>query len=58
MQLILDVLDYPQSLIETAASAVPTWGVQIFGGAEVFRDPERARIFQRSVQQIAEALAR
>ena len=58
VQLILDVLDFPQSLIETAASAVPSWGVQVFGGAEVFRDPERAEVFRRSVHEISEALER
>ena len=56
VQLILDVLDYPHSLTETAASAVPSWGIQLFGGAEAFRDPERAGMFRRSVCEISEAL--
>ncbi len=52
VQLILDVLDYPESLEATAASSVPSWGVQIFGSAEVFADPARARVFQEQVSQI------
>jgi hypothetical protein len=52
MQLILDYLDYPESLTETAASAHPTWGVQIFGGAKVFADPLRAKVFRDCVTQI------
>jgi hypothetical protein len=52
VQLILDALDYPASLTETAASPQPTWGVQMFGGAKVFADEEWARVFQRAVIQI------
>jgi hypothetical protein len=55
VQLILDVLDYPASLIAAAASNVPSWGVQIFGGAAVFADAKRAEVFQRGVRQIREA---
>ncbi len=57
VQLILDALDGPRSLIETARSAVPSWGLQIFGGAEVFKDPARATAFGRSAAQIREAIA-
>ncbi|MBN1642617.1 MAG: hypothetical protein JXA09_15385 [Anaerolineae bacterium] len=57
MQLILDVLDYPASLQATAASRVPSWGVQLFGGAEVFADPARARIFHAQVSRIRDAIA-
>ena len=45
VQLILDVLDFPASLSAVAGSTRPGWGVQLFGGAEVFGDLERARIF-------------
>jgi hypothetical protein len=58
VQLILDVLDYPESLIETAASRVPSWGVQIFGGAAVFADPQRARVFQEGVARVRGAIER
>ena len=52
VQLILDVLDFPDSLLAVAASTWPSWGVQIFGGADVFRDPQRARVFGRAVDQM------
>jgi hypothetical protein len=52
VQLILDVLDYPDSLTETAASPLPTWGLQIFGGAKVFADEAWAEVFGQAVDQI------
>lgn len=57
VQLILDALDFPASLRATAAAAHPSWGVQIFGGAEVFGDPQRARIFQAAVERIRGSVA-
>jgi hypothetical protein len=57
VQLILDALDFPASLEATAAAARPSWGVQIFGGAQVFADPKQARIFQAAVEQIRERVA-
>ncbi len=52
VQLILDVLDYPDSLLAVASSARPSWGVQIFGGAQVFADPARAQVFGSAVDQM------
>jgi hypothetical protein len=52
VQLILDVLDYPESLLAVAASPRPSWGIQLFGGAQVFGDPGRARAFASAVDQI------
>ncbi|GAF84614.1 unnamed protein product [marine sediment metagenome] len=52
VQLILDALDFPGSLLATAASSRPSWGVQIFGGTQVFADPGRAQTFRRAVEQI------
>ena len=52
VQLILDVVDYPESLTETAASGQPTWGLQVFGGGEILSDAARAQVFERSVTQI------
>ncbi|MBN1933752.1 MAG: hypothetical protein JW934_03755 [Anaerolineae bacterium] len=52
VQLILDVLDFPDSLVEMARSAVPGWGLQMFGGAEVFADEGRAQVFGDAVAQI------
>jgi hypothetical protein len=56
VQLILDALDFPQSLVETAAATRPTWGVQVFGGANILGDPARAEIFRRGVAQIRQAI--
>jgi hypothetical protein len=52
VQLILDVLDYPDSLLAAAASERPSWGVQLYGGAQVFGDPERARVFAAAVERM------
>lgn len=52
VQLILDVLDYPESLTATAASPLSTWGVQMFGGAKAFADEEWAKLFAQAVEQI------
>jgi hypothetical protein len=52
VQLILDVLDFPDSLHAAAEAAQPSWGLQLFGGAEVFADPERAQHFAVAVERI------
>jgi len=36
VQLILDALDFPASMEAVASSTVPSWGLQMFGGASVF----------------------
>lgn len=57
VQLILDALDGPDSLLETAAAARPSWGLQIFDGARVFADAAFARIFQTAVARIRDEAA-
>jgi hypothetical protein len=52
LQLILDALDGPDSLLETAAAARPSWGLQVFGGASIFAEPATAQVFRRAVAQI------
>ncbi len=52
VQLILDVLDFPDSLLATAKSSIPSWGLQMFGGVQIFGDPTKAEIFGRAVAQI------
>jgi hypothetical protein len=52
VQLILDALDYSESLKETAASYVPSWGIQLFAGAPLFHDPDKALTFKHSVEAI------
>ena len=52
VQLILDALDFPDSLRETAAADRPSRGVQLFGGARVFAEPERAANFAAAVERM------
>lgn len=57
VQLILDALDFPDSLVETGAATVPSWGLQLFGGDRVFADLDKARVFRDVVGQIRAAVA-
>jgi hypothetical protein len=57
VQLILDALDLPASLVATAASPSPSWGLQIFGGAQLFCDPEQAQAFARAVEGIQQNIS-
>lgn len=52
VQLILDSIDFPENLIETATSDVPSWGIQLFAGAPLFNDPDKALTFKHSVEAI------
>jgi len=56
VQLILDALDGPESMIETARSPHPTWGFQLFGGAKIFADDARATVFRQTVDIIRERI--
>jgi hypothetical protein len=56
-QLILDALDFPASLDATANATMPGWGLQIFGGAEIFKSDENARHFQQAVEIMKERIA-
>ncbi|MFO7169319.1 MAG: hypothetical protein DIU80_014940 [Chloroflexota bacterium] len=56
VQLILDALDGVESLRETAASPVPSYGLQVFGGAAIFADDALAQVFRESAAQIRAAL--
>lgn len=57
VQLILDALDFPASLEAIADSPRPSWGVQMFGGARVFGDPDGTRDFRAAADQIRERIA-
>lgn len=57
VQLILDALDFPNSLLETAKASKPGWGLQLFGGAKVFADPLQAKIFWEAVEEIQKRMA-
>jgi len=52
VQLILDALDFPDSLLETAEATRPSWGVQLFGGAQVFGDDDKAAVFAHAVERM------
>lgn len=52
VQLILDALDFPHSLDAVAESSVPSWGIQMFGGANVFSEPDKARRFGEAIQKL------
>ncbi len=52
VQLILDMLDFPGSLLEVAESPLPSWGVQLFGGASVFREQKHGEVFAQAVERI------
>lgn len=56
-QLILDVLDFPHSILAVAESASPGWGLQLFGGRSVFADKDQARIFAQAVERIQTRLS-
>lgn len=52
VQLILDILEYPASLLECARSSIPSLGVQLFGGKRIFDDPQQVKQFALAVDQI------
>lgn len=52
VQLILDALDFPASLQAAAASPAPSWGVQMYGGADLFVDPTQARQWADAIAQM------
>ena len=53
VQLILDALDFPDSLAALGEADPPSWGVQVFGGAQIFVKSEWAKLFQAVVTQLA-----
>lgn len=56
VQLILDALDFPASLVAAAESKIPSYGLQLFGGASVFQDPLQGQVFHQAVTRIRESL--
>ncbi len=57
VQLILDAMDYPDSLLAAADARNPSWGIQIFGGAQVFADPQHAQVFRSAAEHIRQRAA-
>ncbi len=56
VQLILDALDFPDSLTATGGSTVSSYGLQVFSGAQIFANPAWATLFRSVVAQIQTAL--
>ena len=54
VSLILDALDFPNNLLGLAETATPTWGFQMFSGAELFRDSTKAELFREAILKIRE----
>lgn len=57
VSLILDALDFPDSLTETAKANTPSWGLQMFAGEKVFANDGNADIFKKSIMLIKNALS-
>jgi hypothetical protein len=56
VQLILDALDYPASLLAAAEAVNPSWGIQLFGGSKIFSDPAQAQVFHKALERIQNRL--
>lgn len=52
VQLILDMLDFPESLFAAAESSVPSRGIQIFSGAQIFDKRETYESFRKGVGRL------
>lgn len=52
VQLILDAGDFPDSLTATATPGIQTHGFQLFAGASIFQDRDKASLFRQAVEAI------
>lgn len=57
VQLILDVLDFPASLEALVGAEPQSWGIQLYGGAELFQNPAWMTDFRRVVEKIQAQIA-
>ena len=55
VQLILDYLDFPESLDAAAASKIPSWGIQVYAGSKIFTDRSQAERFRLATDKIRQA---
>ena len=55
VQLILDYQDYPQSLELAAEARLPSWGIQVYSGENIFDHPDQAASFRQAVLTIRQA---
>ena len=53
---MVNLIKDTDQVLGMAESAIPSWGLQIFGGAKLFADPDDARVFQRAVTHIRQAI--
>jgi hypothetical protein len=52
VQLILDAIDFPDCMEKTVESNIPSWGIQMFSGAEIFKDKQSMNIFSRCADKL------
>ncbi len=55
-QLIIDYKDFPESMERTAMSGVPSFGIQIFAGGEIFANEKDSIAFRDNVIKIRNKL--
>ena len=58
VQLIGDALDGPAPLREIADAAIPSWGLQVFSGSQLFEDAQLGDAFRATVVRLRERLSR
>lgn len=56
VMLILDALDYPHSLQALTTAQPTSYGLQMFNGAQVFSDPEKASVFRDAITAMRDRL--
>lgn len=56
-QLIMDALDGPDAIDAAVGAAQPSWGLQVFGGAQLWTDSELGAAFAAAVETIRAAQA-
>jgi hypothetical protein len=56
VMLILDALDFPESLLTVSQSSLASYGIQMFNGWQVFSEPGNAEIFRSAVERIREII--
>ncbi len=52
VQLILDVLDFPASLQALEGATPQSWGIQLYGGADLFQNPAWMADFRRVINKM------
>lgn len=55
VQLILDALDFPDSLAALIDTRASGWGIQVFSGAEMFRNEGWLKLFGAFIRQVSDS---